>query len=210
MRQLSFLINLLYSRPTKPKFAENSTVSRRLILFLGLITLVVFPIPTFYFLMKWENFTFWEILEVDNFKTIPILYGMEFGVIYAFVASLLLKAPIFDRNPLQIEKMIRKIGLTIPEAIFLSFCAGFGEELLFRSGVQFYLGVWPTSILFVAIHGYFSFREPLISLYGLIVLPFILLISYGFDHFGLWFAISAHFAYDAVLFLNILTTKQTD
>jgi len=42
------------------------------------------------------------------------------------------------------------------------------------------------------------------SLYGLIILPFIVLLSYGFEFFGLWFAIAAHFAYDAVLFTAIV------
>jgi hypothetical protein len=182
-------------------------LNKRLILILGLVTLVVFPLPTFYFLIFWENLSFFEIIEKDTFKALPILYGLEFGIIYAFAATLLLKAPIFDRVPLKMEKMIRSLNLSVPEALFLSLCAGIGEELLFRSGVQFYLGIWPTSILFVAIHGYFSIRQPLISLYGLIVLPFIVVIAYGFDYFGLWFAVAAHFAYDAVLFLNIITTK---
>jgi len=185
-------------------------LNKRLILFLGLVTLVIFPIPTFYLLISWENLTFFEIIESDNFKMIPIFYGLEFGIIYAFIASLLLKAPIFDRVPLKMERMIRALNLSIPEALFLSLCAGIGEELLFRSGIQFYFGIWPTSILFVAIHGYFSIRQPLISLYGLIVLPFILVIGYGFHHFGLWFAVSAHFAYDAVLFLNIITSNENE
>ena len=160
-------------------------LNKRLILFLGLVTLVIFPLPTFYFLMYWENMTLSEIVELEHFELIPILYGLEFGIIYAFFASLLLKAPIFERVPLKMEKMIRSLNLSIPEALFLSLCAGVGEELLFRSGVQFYLGIWPASIIFVAIHGYFSIKNPLISLYGLIVLPFILIIAYGFDYFGL-------------------------
>jgi hypothetical protein len=45
-------------------------------------------------------------------------------------------------------------------------------------------------------------------MYGLIVLPFILLLSMGFQTFGLWFAISAHFAYDAVLFIAMLQNKE--
>jgi hypothetical protein len=45
-------------------------------------------------------------------------------------------------------------------------------------------------------------------MYGLIVLPFIFIISFGFIQFGLWFAISAHFAYDAVLFLLMIKKKK--
>jgi hypothetical protein len=47
-------------------------------------------------------------------------------------------------------------------------------------------------------------------MYGLIVLPFILLLSMGFKTFGLWFAISAHFAYDVVLFIAMLHNKEKE
>jgi hypothetical protein len=45
-------------------------------------------------------------------------------------------------------------------------------------------------------------------MYGFIVLPFIFIISFGYIHFGLWFSISAHFAYDAVLFVMMIKEKQ--
>jgi membrane protease YdiL (CAAX protease family) len=99
------------------------------------------------------------------------------------------------------------MNLNVGDAIFLSFCAGFGEELLFRSGVQYYLGIVLTSVIFVAIHGYLNPKNWRYSMYGLIVMPFILLLSMGFETFGLWFAISAHFAYDAVLFIAMLQNK---
>jgi membrane protease YdiL (CAAX protease family) len=99
------------------------------------------------------------------------------------------------------------MNLNVGDAIFLSFCAGFGEELLFRSGMQYYLGIIVTSLIFVAIHGYLNPKNWRYSLYGLLVLPFILLISLGFETFGLWFAIAAHFSYDAVLFIAMLNTK---
>jgi uncharacterized protein len=182
-------------------------LNKRTIFLLGLITLIIFPIPTFYFLTRWEDFTLLEILEPDMFRWSNISLGLSFGITFAFLAIQIMKAPIFERIPLKVENLIRDMKLTVPEAIFLSLCAGIGEELLFRSGIQYYLGIWPTSIIFVAIHGYFSFKKPLISLYGLIVLPFIVVIAYGFEHFGLWFAVSAHFAYDLVLFLNILIDK---
>ncbi len=99
--------------------------------------------------------------------------------------------------------MIYNAGLKPMDAIFISFAAAFGEEILFRSGIQNYLGVIATSILFVDIHGYFSFKNPKISLYGLLVLPFILILGFGFVFYGLWFSIAAHFSYDLTLFLVI-------
>lgn len=152
--------------------------------------------------VEWQEF-----LQFDNIKTVPIVYGLEFGIIYAFLAIILLKAPVFEQIPLKIDQMVKDLKLNFIDAIFLSLCAGVGEELLFRAGTQPFLGIWPTSILFVAIHGYFSLTKIKMSYYGLVVLPFILLISYGYEYFGLWFSISAHFSYDFVLFMTMIQSK---
>ena len=66
-----------------------------------------------------------------------------------------------------------------------------------------------TSILFVALHGYLNPWNWRFSIYGIIVLPFIFLISLGFEMFGLWFAVAAHFAYDAVLFTFIIREQKS-
>ena len=170
---------------------------------MGLVTLIVFPIPTFIALPWIEDITINSIFQWENFTVFNIGIGIELGVAYAFLALLFMQSPIFDSMPNRVEKIVQDMRLNIIDCIFLSICAGVGEELFFRSGVQFYLGPLITAVLFVAIHGYLNPFNWKMSLYGLIVLPFILLISYGFITFGLWFAIAAHFAYDLVLFLVI-------
>lgn len=171
---------------------------------LGWITLIVFPIPAFLTVHFIKDVSWQSFLHLENFKTIPIVYGLEFGIIYAFLAILILKSPIFESIPLPIDRLVKDLKLNYFDAIFLSLCAGIGEELLFRSGMQTFFGVWITSFVFVAIHGYFSIKNIKMSLYGLVVLPFIVLISFGYEHFGLWFSIAAHFSYDLVLFVIML------
>lgn len=170
---------------------------------MGLVTLLIFPIPTLFVLPWFEGVSANSIFQWENFTVFNIGIGIELGVVYAFLALLFMQAPIFETMPNRVEKIVRDMRLNIWDCIFLSLCAGVGEELLFRSGVQFYLGPFLTAVIFVAIHGYLNPFNWKMSLYGLIVLPFILLISYGFNTFGLWFAIAAHFAYDLVLFLVI-------
>ena len=131
-----------------------------------------------------------------------------FGFVYAFIALLCMNAPIFDSLENRIEVLLKQLKLNIYKGLFLSVCAGVGEELLFRASVQPYLGIWITSILFVAIHGYLNPWNWKFSLYGLIILPFIVLLSYGYEFFGLWFAIMAHTAYDAVLFTSMVNNKE--
>lgn len=170
---------------------------------LGLITLLVFPLPTFIIFYFVEGVDPIDILELENLSFFNLVIGAELGVAYAFFSLILLQCRVFDEMPNRVEKLVRDMKLTLFDCFFLSVCAGVGEELLFRSGVQFYLGPVITSVVFVAIHGYLNPFNWRMSLYGLIVLPFIFLISYGFEYYGLWFAISAHFAYDLVLFITI-------
>ena len=172
-------------------------MSKRFIYLMGFITLLAFPLPSLLWMHFFEGMSFADFFQVENIRAIPILYGLEFGIVYAYIAIILLKAPVFDRIPLKFEHAIKSMKLTYFD----------GEELLFRSGMQYYAGIWITSLFFIAIHGYFSIKKPLMSLYGLVVLPFILLISMGFNHFGLWFSISAHFAYDIVLMYAIISDK---
>ena len=173
----------------------------------GLITLVIFPVPTILWSIFVDQIPLNVLFQLNNFELIPVAYGIEIGFCYAILASTLLKAPVFDRIPLPLESALKTLNINYIDAIFLSICAGVGEELLFRSGIQSYLGILGTAICFVAVHGYFSIRKPLKSLYGLIVLPFALILGLGFQHFGLWFAISAHAMYDCVLFAELIQKR---
>lgn len=177
---------------------------RNRMLILGFITLLVFPIPTFLIHYYSNEISPWVILQFNKLNVLNVGLGLQFGFAYGFLAILFLKSPIFDKLPTKIDDLVRSMNLNLGDALFLSFCAGFGEEILFRSGVQYYFGVLITSVLFVAIHGYLNPMNWRYSLYGLIVLPFIIILSFGFNHFGLWFAIAAHFAYDAVLFVSMI------
>jgi hypothetical protein len=180
-------------------------LKKRSLLFLGLLTLLVFPIPTFLGLYFVEGTTPLEILDLDHFQWYPIALGLGFGILYALLALLLMQARVFKEMPTRVEKLVQSMNLTTLDCIFLSLCAGVGEELLFRSGVQFYLGPIITTVIFVAIHGYLNPFNWRMSLYGLIVLPFILVISFALEEYGLWFCIAAHFSYDFVLFYVMKT-----
>jgi len=155
-----------------------------------------------------EGMTPLEILDLDNLDAYPLTLGIGFGILYALLALGFMQSSVFQELPTRIETIVKNMNLSIWDCLFLSICAGVGEELLFRSGVQYYLGPIITSIIFVAIHGYLNPFNWRMSLYGLIVLPFILVISYALEEFGLWFCIGAHFSYDFVLFY-VMTTYST-
>lgn len=182
-------------------------MSRKKIIFLASFTLIIFPLPVFIFFHYFESKNILDLLQLNTFGIVQIGYGLQFGFVYAFFANLLLKSTLFDKLPLKIDEIIKSMNLSYLDALYISFCAGFGEEILFRVGIQHYLGVILTSIFFVAIHGYLNPFNWRFSIYGLIVLPFILILSYGYEYFGLWFAIAAHFSYDAVLLIAQVKKK---
>ncbi|PWL28101.1 MAG: hypothetical protein DCO96_08980 [Fluviicola sp. XM-24bin1] len=168
---------------------------------MGGVTLLAFPIPTFLALYYFEGISPLDVLDLGNLQFDKLALGIVIGMLYAVIALAFMQSSVFDPLPNRVETMVKRMNLSIWDCFFLAVCAGMGEELLFRSGVQYYLGPLITSVIFVAIHGYLNPMNWRMSLYGIIVLPFILIISYALEEFGLWFCIGAHFSYDLVLFL---------
>ena len=166
----------------------------------GWITLLLFPIPGFLLQFFINDATFSDFLNIKSYSILHLFLGLELGVVYGFISYLFVKSPFFEKLPNRIDDLVKAMNLKIRHGLFLSFCAAVGEELLFRAGLQSFLGPFLCSIVFVALHGYLNPFNLRFSVYGLIVLPFILLISYGMEPFGLLFCIAAHFSYDAILF----------
>ena len=166
----------------------------------GWITLLLFPIPGFLLQFFINDATFIDFLNIKSYSILHLFLGLELGVVYGFISYLFVKSPFFEKLPNRIDDLVKAMNLKVRHGLFLSFCAAVGEELLFRAGLQSFLGPFLCSIVFVALHGYLNPFNLRFSVYGLIVLPFILLISYGMEPFGLLFCIAAHFSYDAILF----------
>lgn len=177
---------------------------------MGLVTLIGFPLPAFLLLHYREGFQWQDFLQLDRLELTPILLGIEFGLFYGVLAIALLSSGLLQKEKQRQSQLLKQLRLTLPDMLFLSFCAGFGEELLFRIGIQFYLGPEWTALLFVALHGYYDPRNWRVTLYGLLLTPFILLLGYSVGYFGIWFAIAAHTAYDVLLFVTYGRQRQDE
>lgn len=167
---------------------------------MGWITLIVFPIPAFWALWYFEGVSFFEVLSLHELTSPLILIGIEFGLIYALLALAVSQHPYFEEMSYKQEALLKSLKLNWIDIIFISLCAGIGEELLFRAGIQYWLGPWVTSLLFVAMHGYINPTSLKKSLYGLLILPFVIILAFAYETYGLWFCIAAHFSYDLLLF----------
>lgn len=178
-------------------------MNKKLLYLFGLITLIIFPLPTLFIQYFYWKQPVMDLFQLDQLGTVHTFVGILFGLISGISVGFILELPLFEKIPNRIEPLVQSLNLAWYEKVFLAFCAGFGEELLFRAGLQAFFGIGLTSFLFIAIHGYFSFKPLIKSLYGITLLPFILLISYGYSNYGIWFAIAAHFSYDFILFILI-------
>lgn len=188
---------IIFSNPLK------KIMSKKRIYILGIITLLAFPLPALWALWFFKDVSPREIMDFGNFFHWSTILGLVWGIAFAFISMKFMQHKWFDQELKKQEELISGLNLNVFDKVFLSFCAGFGEEILFRSGMQTWAGIWITSIVFIAIHGYLNPKKPRLSLYGLLLIPFIVSLGYALEPLGIWFCIAAHFAYDLVLFLSI-------
>lgn len=176
---------------------------KRRIYLLGIVTLIIFPIPALWALWFFKGIPVLKVLDFQSMLHFKTLLGLLWGLLFAAISLFCFQLSFFEAEMKKQETMLTDLRLNLFDKIFLSFCAGFGEELLFRAGIQHWLGIILTSILFIAIHGYFNPKNWRLSMYGILLLPFILSLGYFATTIGIWFCIAAHFSYDLLLFLYI-------
>jgi uncharacterized protein len=136
--------------------------------------------------------------ELNIFLQIGL--GLLVGSILGMGAKWVVKRPMLSPLATRYSRMMQSLNLKQGHIYFLSFCAGFGEELLFRGAIQPLAGIWITAIIFVGIHGYLNPMNWRISLYGIYMTLAIALLGYLTEWWGIFAACAAHMAIDVVLF----------
>jgi uncharacterized protein len=132
-----------------------------------------------------------------------IIIGLIFGFISAWGGIFLLEQNFMQKIKNHYAHIFEEMDLSWGAIIFISYCAGVGEEMLFRGAIQTYFGVIPTSIIFVAIHGYLNPKNWRLSIYGLYMTAIIIIIGYMYDYLGIITCMTAHFMIDVVLLRNV-------
>ncbi len=98
-----------------------------------------------------------------------------------------------------IFKAIKNSNFSAFDRVQLSLFAGAGEEILFRGAIQPLIGIWFTSIIFVAIHGYFKFKSAGHILFGILLFCLSMMLGFLYELIGLVSAMIAHAIYDIIL-----------
>jgi membrane protease YdiL (CAAX protease family) len=128
-----------------------------------------------------------------------LIIGTAYGLLAGFLANFIVGASFMKPVRIKYERMFEGFDLSLSEIWFISFCAGVGEELLFRGAIQPLIGIPLTSIIFVAIHGYLNPKDWRITIYGVFMTGIIWIIGIGAVQVGLLSAIVAHMLIDVVL-----------
>lgn len=170
--------------------------------FMGFATLVLFPLiawPILYF-TETPYFSIFQ-LEFENIYSIPTFLAL--GILFGLFMIWLSEHPYFSNDIEDYKKSFSGYKITIWWAIYLSICAGVGEEIFFRGALQPIFGIWLTSVFFVAIHTYFSFKNWKKNILAIFLTMFIVLLGWSAKNESLWHAIAGHFSYDLVLLLYL-------
>lgn len=136
-----------------------------------------------------------------------LVVGIGFGLVSGYIAFALIQLPFMESVRNKYSSIFNEFDLSVSEIWFISFCAGVGEELLFRGALQPLFGIPITSIVFVAIHGYLNPSNWRLSIYGIFMTIVIACIGWAAQAFGLISAIVAHILIDVIL-LGALVPKR--
>ncbi|MDZ7757073.1 MAG: CPBP family intramembrane glutamic endopeptidase [Rhodohalobacter sp.] len=144
---------------------------------------------------------FREIFEHGYSITVQIAIGISAGIAAALVVMYLSsRSPIADvLDDFALFRVIANTKFSPFDRVQISLFAGAGEEILFRGAIQPILGIWITSIIFIAIHGYFKFKSAGHILFGLMLFSLSMMLGFLYEFSGLISAMAAHAIYDLVM-----------
>lgn len=178
---------------------EEQAKQKRLILLLAGATIIVMPLIAM--LIDWfaDSVDMSERLLMGAPWYAQVGLGLVMGVGFGAIAQFIVERKFMQSVNLKYTKMIADLRLTTSEIVYISLCAGIGEEVLFRGAIQPMLGVIITAIVFVAIHGYLNPKDWKVSLYGIYMTGAIIALGFATEKVGIWSAIVAHTVIDIYL-----------
>lgn len=182
---------------------------RKRLLWAALFTLIGFPLIGWGILSIFEDNALSIIFRSSVNIWIQIPTGIALGFILGYGAKFIVEQPFLSDVQEKYSKVIAGLKLNEWQIIFISLCAGFGEELLFRGAIQPLIGLWITAIIFVAIHGYLNPRDWKMTVYGVYMTIAIAALGYYTDYIGVVGASLAHAGIDYVLFKHLIKTGKT-
>lgn len=177
--------------------------SRELFMRMGLLTLLV-PLVIVAILYYFNATAFMiPVLMGKANVLIQLGVGVAGGFVLSGITWLMGKWKYLNDVNFDYTLRLGIFNFTSQEILFLSFCAGVGEEIVFRGMIQPWLGILTTSFLFIALHGYMSYSSWPKVVFGLILFAVGNILGLLGEFVGLLSAIVAHIIYDVIAFQRI-------
>lgn len=170
---------------------------------IGIVTLVFFGLGGYLLVIYGQNRPFSSIFTEGKPLIHQLLSGSAAGALSAGLALTIVTRNFFTEQKHHYFHLISQWRLSYVEMLFLSLCAGIAEEIFFRAGLQPLLGIWPTSFIFVLLHGYLNPRNWQISIYGIWMVGVIAGFGYLYEYSGIYSVMMAHTLFDLILFVYI-------
>lgn len=178
-------------------------MKRKTILLLAWLTLLGFSAVGMLVAYWVSDLTPRELLSSRYPILTQVLFGMLTGWLFGYLAWLYISLPFMRPVHNKYEGLFSALRLRVRDVWFISFCAGVGEEILFRGALQPIMGLWLTSVVFIAIHGYLNPLSWRVSSYGIFMTLVIALLGWMATYFGLITSMAAHMMIDVVLFSKL-------
>jgi len=177
--------------------------SRELFMRMGLLTLLVpLVIVSILYYFNATEFMIPVIIGKMNLW-LQLVLGIVGGLVLSGITWLMGQWKYLDDVNFDYTLRLGIFNFSFQEILFLSFCAGVGEEIIFRGMIQPWLGILTTSFMFIALHGYWSYSSWPKVIFGLILFAVGTLLGILGAYVGLLAAIVAHILYDIVAFQRI-------
>ena len=177
--------------------------SRELFMRMGLLTLLV-PLVIVAILYYFNATTFMIPVVIGKVNVwIQVGAGVAGGFLLSGITWLMGKWKYLDDVNFDFTLRLGIFNFSLQEILFLSFCAGVGEEIVFRGMIQPWLGILTTSFMFIALHGYMSYSSWPKVIFGLILFAVGTILGILGEYLGLLAAIVAHIIYDVIAFQRI-------
>jgi membrane protease YdiL (CAAX protease family) len=177
--------------------------SRELFMRMGLLTLLV-PLVIVAILYYFNATTFMIPVVIGKVNIwIQVGAGVAGGFLLSGITWLMGKWKYLNDVNFDFTLRLGIFNFSLQEILFLSFCAGVGEEIVFRGMIQPWLGILTTSFMFIALHGYMSYSSWPKVIFGLILFAVGTILGILGEYLGLLAAIVAHIIYDVIAFQRI-------
>lgn len=174
-------------------------MTRRTLFILAAGSLVLFTLAGWFIMHFVGPVSLPQAFKYGDSLPLQVLLGLMVGILIGTLGWLLINRPYLSSTKEFFVEIIGQWKLNWAEILFVSCCAGIGEEILFRGAVQPLIGIGWTSLLFVVLHGYINPFNPSMTVYGIFMVLAVAGMGWVAFHRGLVSAIVAHTVIDVIL-----------